>query len=540
MHIELRARTICELVCHQDYYLQPEVIALLDASGLMNSNALPAMSASYDQALSVSENSDKGVALSCFMIDCIKTTKIGTYSNMWHIYALSSVLGIAIRSAYPEQNLRIRPLLNKVIQPRMDNSNNRCITIMWTRTSPPPPWIIGWSPNHFVLCIPKEPQDSMPKLSLHKQMLAPTKNLRQKSLIYSITKGSLPCSSASTKEQFSHSPIGPLLSPGANVSKIGVFPHPPASSVSIKGQLPHSPAATDTTKGPSPSPHPKTGISSHSLQLAASVSTNVQSSVADVISSEHGFQSMTAVESSKYSHLHSPTDPSEQPSLLSATPPTSSTSTKQTSTTSVKTSDIFLMLHGLVETKKSKKKKMKAKDSHPPVVSVSTKGPPSSLAASVSTKRQLSHSLAATDSAKGSPLSLGATVSKEIVFPAATDSTKGSPPTVGATVSKPGCFSHSLAASDSTEGSPLSLGATVSKERVFLAATDSAKGSPLSLVANVSKAGVFSATTDSTKGSPLSLGTTVSKAGVFLAATDSTKGSPLSQGVGLKINYRCL
>ena len=62
MHIELRALTVCKLVCHQDYYLQPEV----DASGLMNSNAVPAMSASYDQA--VNENSDKAITLSCFSI----------------------------------------------------------------------------------------------------------------------------------------------------------------------------------------------------------------------------------------------------------------------------------------------------------------------------------------------------------------------------------------------------------------------------------------------------------------------------------------
>lgn len=81
----------------------------------MNSNAVPVMSASYAQA--VNENSDKRIALSCFMIDSVETTKIGTYSNIWHVYALPSVLGSAIRSAYPEYNLRIRPLFNKVIQP---------------------------------------------------------------------------------------------------------------------------------------------------------------------------------------------------------------------------------------------------------------------------------------------------------------------------------------------------------------------------------------------------------------------------------------
>ena len=97
MHMELRARTICELASHQDYYLQPEIIALLDANGYVNPNALPA---SYDRALK--ENPDKELALSCFVLDCIETTLPGTYFIMWHIHAISSVLGSTIRSVYPE------------------------------------------------------------------------------------------------------------------------------------------------------------------------------------------------------------------------------------------------------------------------------------------------------------------------------------------------------------------------------------------------------------------------------------------------------
>jgi len=81
MHQELCVQTVCELVCHQEYYLQPSVIALLDASGYITSrNALPATSASFERA--VSEHPDKEVASSCFMIDCIETTKTDTYSNM--------------------------------------------------------------------------------------------------------------------------------------------------------------------------------------------------------------------------------------------------------------------------------------------------------------------------------------------------------------------------------------------------------------------------------------------------------------------------
>ena len=105
MHWELRVRTICELVGHQQYYLQPSVIALLDAGGYVTSkNAIPATSASFERA--VNEYPLQEVALSCFMLDCIESTKSDTYSNMWHVHALSSVIGSAIRSVYPEHNHR--------------------------------------------------------------------------------------------------------------------------------------------------------------------------------------------------------------------------------------------------------------------------------------------------------------------------------------------------------------------------------------------------------------------------------------------------
>ena len=182
MHKELRARTVCELVCHQDRYLLPEVIALLDASGYLSPNALPAMSASYDKATQESYNTD--VALTCYKIDCI-ATRMDTYSNLWHIHALSSVVGSAIRSVYPEHNYRIRPMFNKIIYPRVQNPRNSCITIMWTRTSCPRTQ--SWSPNHFVLCIPNQPQLTAPNVNTTSHQPATTSKTRV--LQYSLKAG---------------------------------------------------------------------------------------------------------------------------------------------------------------------------------------------------------------------------------------------------------------------------------------------------------------------------------------------------------------
>ena len=37
MHTELRVRTVCELVCHEQHYLQPEVVAF--CGGFVDANS---------------------------------------------------------------------------------------------------------------------------------------------------------------------------------------------------------------------------------------------------------------------------------------------------------------------------------------------------------------------------------------------------------------------------------------------------------------------------------------------------------------------
>ena len=52
-------------------------------------------------------------------------------------------------------------MFNKIICPRVQNpGRNSCITIIWTTTSRPKTQ--SWSPNHFVLCIPIQPQLTIP------------------------------------------------------------------------------------------------------------------------------------------------------------------------------------------------------------------------------------------------------------------------------------------------------------------------------------------------------------------------------------------
>lgn len=68
---------------------------------------------------------DADVKASCFP---------GSYANMWHVYALASVLRFNVYSVYPMFNLKIRPYFNRVIRPRTrpGDAEPHTIHIMWS------------------------------------------------------------------------------------------------------------------------------------------------------------------------------------------------------------------------------------------------------------------------------------------------------------------------------------------------------------------------------------------------------------------------
>lgn len=83
---------------------------------------------------------DADVKASCFA---------GSYANMWHVYALSSVLHTNIYSVYPMFNPKIRPYFNRLIRPRtgLNDLNPEPIHIMWSGMLQSGS---VFKPNHFV------------------------------------------------------------------------------------------------------------------------------------------------------------------------------------------------------------------------------------------------------------------------------------------------------------------------------------------------------------------------------------------------------
>ena len=150
MHTELRVRTVCELTLNEEYYLQPSIVSFC-----AHKNILLATSANFNQAAEVSSMMD--TLRLCFQLDCCDAAKSNTYSNMWHMHGLSSVLKQPIYSIYPQANVRYRPFYNKRIQPRAQADGSICQTIpfliMWTRVDVKwTPLDVHWQPNHFVPC----------------------------------------------------------------------------------------------------------------------------------------------------------------------------------------------------------------------------------------------------------------------------------------------------------------------------------------------------------------------------------------------------
>ena len=178
LHIELRARTLCELILHPDYYLSSDKCSSIDYEGVVMKNILPACSANYSNEGRLQAD----IAFEVFALDCLDSVQSGKYANMWHIYALASVLKQPIVSVYPHANIRVRPAFNRTVYPRLLHENplrqsDSNLVVMWTNLLNTN--CQNWSPNHFVPCIPcnkllKEPTFtivSRPKRKLYSRVV---------------------------------------------------------------------------------------------------------------------------------------------------------------------------------------------------------------------------------------------------------------------------------------------------------------------------------------------------------------------------------
>ena len=156
MHTEFRVRTVCELTLNEEYYLQPSIVSFCSSTNIVSKNLLLATSANFHRAYDTCVDKASAESLRvCFRLDCCDVTKNSTYSNMWHMPGLVSVLKLPTQSIYPKVSDRCRPFYHKIIQPRTakDTLQFALPVIMWTRLGSNSKQLdMNWQPNHFVPC----------------------------------------------------------------------------------------------------------------------------------------------------------------------------------------------------------------------------------------------------------------------------------------------------------------------------------------------------------------------------------------------------
>nr|XP_057912920.1 vertnin [Doryrhamphus excisus] len=126
LSLELQVRTVVEMVLWKRYYLS----GMIDSKMMLQAVRFSLCAEESEDMLNLPVTVleaifDADVKASCFL---------GSYANMWHVYALSSVLQFNIYSIYPMFNLKIRPYFNRLIRPRTwpQNSKPQTLHIMWS------------------------------------------------------------------------------------------------------------------------------------------------------------------------------------------------------------------------------------------------------------------------------------------------------------------------------------------------------------------------------------------------------------------------
>ncbi|XP_077444127.1 vertnin [Stigmatopora argus] len=144
LSLELQVRAVVEMALWKRYYLSGMIDSKMMLQAVRFSLCAEESQAMLNLSASVLEAIfDADVKASCFP---------DSYANMWHVYALASVLQVNIYSIYPMFNHKIRSYFHRVIRPRT-----------WPKECEPRTFHIMWSgqlqsqtlfrPDHFVALV---------------------------------------------------------------------------------------------------------------------------------------------------------------------------------------------------------------------------------------------------------------------------------------------------------------------------------------------------------------------------------------------------
>lgn len=126
LSLELQVRTVVEMLLWKRYYL----CGMIDSKVMLQAARFSLCAEESQDML----NLPIQVLEAIFDADVKATCFPGSFANMWHVYALASVLKCNIYSVYPMYNLKIRPYFNRLIRPRTWLKDAEALTlhIMWS------------------------------------------------------------------------------------------------------------------------------------------------------------------------------------------------------------------------------------------------------------------------------------------------------------------------------------------------------------------------------------------------------------------------
>jgi hypothetical protein len=151
MHIELRVRTFVELCLNKDRYLDDNYLRTLTGKDAFISKMFYS---SFETTSTKAQTSDIRISYA-FEAGVLNTIKAGTYSNMWHMFALCNVIGCPVVSVYPmvKGTTVDRSFIDITIKPTVERCLKKVI-ILWSHISNTD--VNKWNPNHFVPLIPAD------------------------------------------------------------------------------------------------------------------------------------------------------------------------------------------------------------------------------------------------------------------------------------------------------------------------------------------------------------------------------------------------
>ncbi|XP_028809304.1 vertnin [Denticeps clupeoides] len=126
LSLELQVRTVVEMLLWKRYYL----CGMIESKVMLQAARFSLCAEESEDML----NLPMPVLEAIFDADVKASCFPGSFANMWHVYALASVLQCNIYSVYPMYNLKIRSYFNRLIRPRKWSKNAEPVTlpIMWS------------------------------------------------------------------------------------------------------------------------------------------------------------------------------------------------------------------------------------------------------------------------------------------------------------------------------------------------------------------------------------------------------------------------